>query len=86
MGAYEESRYWKQPRTDRKLTRIKSVYWYIKKKGPVNTSELMDQFGVSERTIQRDIDTLMYNGLVKNHSKGKWAVTEKKVKGESNAE
>lgn len=66
--------------TDRMLTRIKSVYLYILEKGTVTTQELVDEFGITSRTIQRDLNVLAYNGLVKSPKRGKWTTTNKKVK------
>ncbi|GAE32367.1 transcriptional regulator [Halalkalibacter hemicellulosilyticusJCM 9152] len=37
--------------TDRMLTRIKSIYLYIKQKGAVTTNELVEEFGTTQRTI-----------------------------------
>lgn len=66
--------------TDRMLTRIKSVYMFISEKGTVSTQELVDEFGTTSRTIQRDLNVLAYNGLVESPSRGKWTTTNKKVK------
>lgn len=68
------------PSTDRMLTRIKSVYLFIKEKGTVTTKELVDEFGTTQRTIQRDLNVLAYNGLVFSPSRGKWTTTNKRVK------
>ncbi|PTL39788.1 MAG: DeoR/GlpR transcriptional regulator [Alkalicoccus sp.] len=69
-----------KPSTDRMLTRIKSVYLYIKQKGSVSTKDLVEEFGTTERTIQRDLNVLEYNGLVEPQERGTWAVTSKKTK------
>ncbi|WP_062354866.1 DeoR family transcriptional regulator [Bacillus kwashiorkori] len=66
--------------TDRMLTRIKSVYMFIQENGTVTTQELVDEFGITPRTIQRDLNVLEYNDLVKSPSRGKWTATNKKVK------
>lgn len=66
--------------TDRMLTRIKSIYLYIKQRGTVTTSELVEEFGITQRTIQRDLNVLEYNKLVSSPSRGKWTVTKKKTK------
>lgn len=66
--------------TDRMLTRIKSIYLYIKRRGTVTTSELVEEFGITQRTIQRDLNVLEYNKLVSSPSRGKWTVTKKKTK------
>jgi DeoR/GlpR family transcriptional regulator of sugar metabolism len=65
--------------TDRMLNRIKSVYLYIKKSGTVTTNELVEEFGITPRTIQRDLNVLEYNSLVKSPSRGKWTATSKKT-------
>ncbi|SFP53616.1 DeoR family transcriptional regulator [Salibacterium halotolerans] len=69
-----------RPSTDRMITRVKSIYLYIKEKGTVTTSELVDEFGITQRTIQRDLNVLEYNRLVHSPSRGKWTLTKKKVK------
>lgn len=66
--------------TDRMLNRIKSVYLYIKKCGTVTTNELVEEFGITPRTIQRDLNVLEYNRLVKSPSRGKWTTTSRKTK------
>ncbi|MEW9500736.1 DeoR family transcriptional regulator [Jeotgalibacillus marinus] len=69
-----------KPTTNRMLTRIKSVYMFIKENGTVTTSDLVDEFGITPRTIQRDLNVLAYNDLVTSPSRGKWTTTQKKVK------
>ncbi|SFE95386.1 DeoR family transcriptional regulator [Alteribacillus iranensis] len=69
-----------RPSTDRMITRVKSIYFYIKEKGTVTTKELVDEFGTTQRTIQRDLNVLEYNELVHSPVRGKWSVTRKKVK------
>jgi len=69
-----------KPSTHRMLTRIKSVYMFISERGTVTTQELVDEFGITPRTIQRDLNVLVYNDLVRSPSKGKWTTTNKKVK------
>ncbi|MFC5712846.1 DeoR family transcriptional regulator [Thalassorhabdus alkalitolerans] len=66
--------------TDRMLTRIKSIYLYIKRRGSVTTRELVDEFGITPRTIQRDLNVLEYNNLVQSPSRGTWTTTKKKTK------
>ncbi|SDZ29406.1 DeoR-like helix-turn-helix domain-containing protein [Evansella caseinilytica] len=65
--------------TDRMLTRIKSIYLYIKKRGNVSTKELVEEFGTTQRTIQRDLNILEYNNLVISPERGKWEPTKRKV-------
>ncbi|MBP3949820.1 DeoR family transcriptional regulator [Halalkalibacter suaedae] len=66
--------------TDRMLTRIKSIYLYIKQRGSVTTNELVEEFGITQRTIQRDLNVLEYNKLVESPSRGKWTTTQKKIR------
>ncbi|WP_227936542.1 DeoR family transcriptional regulator [Alkalihalobacillus deserti] len=66
--------------TDRMLTRIKSIYLYIKQRGTVTTNELVEEFGITQRTIQRDLNVLEYNNLVASPARGKWSVTKKKTR------
>ncbi|WP_198510242.1 DeoR family transcriptional regulator [Bacillus solitudinis] len=66
--------------TDRMLTRIKSIYLYIKQRGTVTTTELVEEFGITQRTIQRDLNVLEYNKLVESPTRGKWSVTKKKTR------
>ncbi|MFC7393581.1 DeoR family transcriptional regulator [Scopulibacillus cellulosilyticus] len=67
------------PSTDRMLNRVKSVYLFIRKRGTVTTQELVEEFDMTQRTIQRDLNILTYNNLVKSPSRGKWTVTKRKV-------
>ncbi|KZZ85750.1 MULTISPECIES: DeoR family transcriptional regulator [Bacillaceae] len=69
-----------KPSTNRMLNRIKSIYMYIMERGTVTTQQLVDEFGITPRTIQRDLNVLAYNELVKSPSRGKWTTTKKKVK------
>ncbi|MDQ0272244.1 DeoR family transcriptional regulator [Cytobacillus purgationiresistens] len=69
-----------KPSTNRMLNRIKSVYMFISKNGTVTTQELVEEFGITPRTIQRDLNVLAYNELVQSPSRGKWTITQKKVK------
>ncbi|MFD1739275.1 DeoR family transcriptional regulator [Bacillus salitolerans] len=69
-----------KPSTSRMLNRIKSVYMFISEKGTVTTEQLVDEFGTTQRTIQRDLNVLSYNDLVESPSRGKWSATKKKVK------
>jgi DeoR/GlpR family transcriptional regulator of sugar metabolism len=66
--------------TSRMMTRIKSVYLFIRQKGTVTTKEIVEEFGTTQRTIQRDLNVLVHNELVKSPSRGKWTITSKKVK------
>ncbi|ADH98755.1 DeoR family transcriptional regulator [Salisediminibacterium selenitireducens] len=66
--------------TDRMLTRIKSIYLFIEKHDVVTTKELVEEFGTTERTIQRDLNILHYNDLVESKERGIWTTTDRKVK------
>ena len=66
--------------TDRMLIRIKDIYIFIKDNGTVTTSELVDEFVSTPRTIQRDLNVLEYNDLISSPRRGKWTTTNKKVK------
>ncbi|WP_193557010.1 DeoR family transcriptional regulator [Salicibibacter halophilus] len=69
-----------QSSTDRMLTRIKSIYLFMSKEGrTVTTQELVDEFGTTQRTIQRDLNVLEYNNLVHSPSRGKWIAKRKKT-------
>ena len=70
-----------RPRTARKINRIKDLYWYIQKYGPVSKVTLQEEFGMHKRTIERDLDTLEYNQLIFSPKNGYWQVTDRKVKG-----
>ncbi|WP_112181681.1 MULTISPECIES: helix-turn-helix transcriptional regulator [Paraliobacillus] len=66
--------------TTRMLTRVKAVYLFIRDNGPVTTTEIAEEFGITDRTVQRDLNVLEYNGLVTSPNRGRWKVTKKKVK------
>ncbi|OEH92127.1 DeoR family transcriptional regulator [Bacillus solimangrovi] len=68
------------PATSRMLTRVKSVYLFINEHGIVTTEALAEEFGTTSRTIQRDLNVLAYNDLVRSPSRGKWTTTKKRVK------
>lgn len=70
-----------RPRTARKITRIKDLYWYIKKHGIVKVSEIEEEFSIPVRTIQRDLDVLEYNELIFSPKRGYYQTTDRKVKG-----
>ncbi|TQR18007.1 DeoR family transcriptional regulator [Psychrobacillus vulpis] len=69
-----------KPTTDRMLNRIKDVYMFIRDKGTVTTQDLVDEFGITPRTIQRDLNVLAFNDLVISPTRGKWTTTNKRVK------
>ncbi|QDP40918.1 DeoR family transcriptional regulator [Radiobacillus deserti] len=66
--------------TTRMLTRVKAEYLYIREKGTVSTTELAEEFGITDRTVQRDLNVLEHNGLVTSPNRGRWKITEKRVK------
>lgn len=68
------------PSTDRMLNRVKSVYLFIRRQGVVTTKELVEEFDMTQRTMQRDLNILTYNDLVESPRRGQWTVTNKKVK------
>lgn len=68
------------PATGRMLTRIKDVYLYILDRGIVTTENVVEEFGITNRTAQRDLNVLEYNELITSPARGKWTTTQKKVK------
>ncbi|EPD54074.1 DeoR family transcriptional regulator [Paenisporosarcina sp. FSL H8-0542] len=69
-----------KPTTDRMLNRIKDVYMFIRDHGIVTTQDLVDEFGITPRTVQRDLNVLAFNDLVSSPSRGRWTTTNKRVK------
>lgn len=69
-----------KPTTDRMLNRIKDMYMFIRENGTVTTQDLVDEFGITPRTIQRDLNVLAFNDLVISPTRGKWTTTNKRVK------
>ncbi|WP_391116507.1 DeoR family transcriptional regulator [Psychrobacillus sp. L3] len=68
-----------KPTTDRMLNRIKDMYMFILDHGTVTTQDLVDEFGITPRTIQRDLNVLAFNDLVISPTRGKWTTTNKRV-------
>ncbi|MCD5323921.1 MULTISPECIES: DeoR family transcriptional regulator [Pontibacillus] len=66
--------------TTRMLSRVKAVYLFIREHGTVSTTDLSEEFGITHRTVQRDLHVLQYNGLVESPNRGKWTITRKRVK------
>lgn len=62
------------------LNRIKSVYLFIRQNGTVTTREIVEEFGTTQRTVQRDLNVLVHNELITSPCRGKWTTTAKKVK------
>lgn len=65
--------------TERMLVRIKDVYLFILDNGVVTTQNVVEEFDITPRTAQRDLNVLEYNNLVTSPSRGKWTTTSKKV-------
>lgn len=65
--------------TERMLTRVKDVYMFILDNGTVTTQNVVDEFDITPRTAQRDLNVLAYNELVTSPVRGKWTTTSKKV-------
>ena len=65
--------------TERMLTRVKDVYMYILDNGTVTTQNVVEEFDVTSRTAQRDLNVLEYNDLVTSPVRGKWTTTSKQV-------
>ncbi len=65
--------------TERMLTRVKDVYMYIQDNGTVTTQNVVEEFDVTPRTAQRDLNVLAYNNLVMSPVRGKWTTTSKQV-------
>lgn len=65
--------------TERMLNRVKDVYMYILDQGTVTTQNVVDEFDITTRTAQRDLNVLEYNELVTSPVRGKWTTTSKKV-------
>lgn len=61
------------------LTRVKDVYMFILDQGTVTTQNVVDEFDITTRTAQRDLNVLEYNELVTSPVRGKWTTTAKKV-------
>jgi DeoR/GlpR family transcriptional regulator of sugar metabolism len=53
---------------------------FIQEKGTVTTQDLVEEFGITSRTIQRDLNVLEYNDLVTSTTRGKWTTTPRRVK------
>ncbi|GKV69531.1 DeoR family transcriptional regulator [Sporosarcina sp. NCCP-2716] len=68
------------PATDRMLTRIKDVYLYIYGNGTVTTENVVEEFSITARTAQRDLNVLEYNELITSPVRGQWTTTARKVK------
>ena len=68
-----------KPATERMLTRVKDVYMYILENGTVTTQNVVEEFDITPRTAQRDLNVLEYNDLVTSPVRGKWTTTSKKV-------
>jgi len=69
-----------KPTTDRMLNRIKDVYMFILDKGTVSTQDLVEEFSITPRTVQRDLNVLAFNDLVTSPSRGKFEKSIQKKK------
>lgn len=65
--------------TERMLTRVKDVYMFILENGTVTTQNVVEEFDITPRTAQRDLNVLEYNDLVMSPVRGKWTTIEKVV-------
>lgn len=65
--------------TERMLTRVKDVYMYILDNGTVTTQNVVEEFDITPRTAQRDLNVLEYNELVTSPVRGKWTTTSKQI-------
>ena len=61
-----------KPTTDRMLNRIKDVYMFILDKGTVSTQDLVEEFSITPRTVQRDLNVLAFNDLVMRRNFNSW--------------
>ncbi|MBO1910811.1 DeoR family transcriptional regulator [Microvirga sp. 3-52] len=52
---------------------------YVREKGTVTTQNIVDEFDITSRTAQRDLNVLKYNDLVTSPVRGKWTTTSKEV-------
>ena len=59
----------------RMMNRIKDVYLLMKQSKTVfDVTELSDEFGISRKTVIRDLKVLEYNNLIKQEKRGKWII------------
>ena len=59
----------------RMMNRIKDVYLRMKQSETVvDVTELSEEFGISRKTVIRDLKVLEYNNLIKQEKRGKWIV------------
>lgn len=65
--------------TERMLTRVKDVYMFILENGTVTTQNVVEEFDVTPRTAQRDLNVLEYNDLVTSPIRGQWTTVEQVV-------
>ncbi len=63
--------------TERMLTRVKDIYMYISRNGTVTTKNVVEEFDITPRTAQRDLNILEYNDLVTSPVRGKWMIAKK---------
>lgn len=65
--------------TERMLTRVKDIYMYIRENGTVTTKNVIEEFDITSRMAQRDLNVLEYNDLVTSPVRGKWTTTKRKT-------
>lgn len=59
----------------RMMNRIKAVYLLMKRsRTAFGVSELSEEFGISKKTMMRDLKVLEYNNLIRQQKKGKWII------------
>jgi len=66
-----------KPATERMLTRVRDIYMYILDNGTVTTKNIVEEFDITQRMAQRDLNVLEYNDLVLSPVRGKWTTIKK---------
>jgi len=65
--------------TERMLNRVRDIYMFILDNGTVTTKSVVEEFDITPRTAQRDLNVLEYNDLVSSPVRGKWTTTKKRT-------
>jgi len=65
--------------TERMLNRVRDIYMFILDNGTVTTKNVVEEFDITPRTAQRDLNVLEYNDLVSSPVRGKWTTTKKRT-------
>ena len=68
-----------KPATERMLNRVRDIYMYILENGTVTTKNVVEEFDITSRMAQRDLNVLEYNDLVASPVRGKWTTTQKET-------